>query len=126
MKSLTERTITYTEEFRETFYLAYQSGKGPSQILREMGFDTSALGNERIKSIAKRMRKYAQREDGFIDQRQHSSGRPRTKGLTIEEQLERANHKIALLKQENDFLKKSEFLERRAQWSSQRQSKNSN
>ena len=126
VKKCTEKSITYTEEFKEEFFLEYQNGKGPTQILQEMGFDTVVLGVDRIKSISKRLRKYANREEGFTDTRQHSSGRPRTKDLTPEEQLERLKHQNALLKQENEFLKKSEFLERRAQWNSQRRSKNSN
>ena len=126
VKSVTSKAITYTEEFKELFYKEYQEGRAPTEIMRGMGFDTKVIGRGRIRSIAERMRKYAQRDDGFVDQRQYASGQSQTKDLTIEEQLERANHKIALLKQENEFLKKLEQIERNVQRNIQRQSKNSN
>ena len=126
VKNVTSKAITYTEEFREVFYKEYQEGRAPTEIMRGMGFDTKVIGRGRIKSISERMKKYAQREDGFTDQRQYGSGRQRTKDLTMEEQLERANHKIALLKQENEFLKKLEQIERKVQKNIQRQSKNTN
>ena len=114
VKNVTEKAITYTDEFREKFYNEYISGKLPSQILRKMGFDTKALGKTRIRNISERVRKFAQRAEGFKDTRKDSAGRPRRKDLTIEEQFERLKHQNALLKQENEFLKKVDRIERRA------------
>jgi len=126
VKNVTEKSITYTDEFKEDFYYEYLKGKGPTQIMREMEFDTSVLGEKRIQSITERVKKYSQRPDGFKDTREGSSGRPRTKNLTIEDQLERLKHQNALLKQENEFLKKLEQNERRAQRNMHHPSKNSN
>ncbi len=44
VKHVLEKSITYTEEFKEVFKMEYNSGKLPSQILTEMGFNYKALG----------------------------------------------------------------------------------
>ena len=126
VKAVTSKSITYTKEFKEEFFNEYQGGKGPSQILNEMGFEPKMLGKRRIDSIVYRVKKYAERVDGFEDVRKNNTGRPMTKDLTVEEQLERLKHQNALLKQENEFLKKLEQIERKVQRNIQRQSKNSN
>ena len=126
VKNVSEKSITYTDEFREEFYSEYLKGIGPTQILREMGFDPSILGSDRILSITKRIKKYSQRVGGFKDKRRESSGRPRSKDLSIEEQLERLQHQNALLKQENEFLKKVEQIERRAERNMRLRAKNTN
>lgn len=112
VKHVSEKAITYTEEFKEVFMLEYNSGKLPSQILTEMGFDYKLLGRKRIDSIAQRTKKQSLRPEGFKDTRSTESGRPLERELSPEEQLER-------LKQENEILKaKVEFLSllRRAEW----------
>ena len=37
-KHVSEKAITYTEEFKEKFMFEYNAGKTRSQILTEMGF----------------------------------------------------------------------------------------
>ena len=104
VKHVSEKAITYTEEFKEVFMLEYNSGKLPSQILTEMGFDCSVLGRNRIENISNRTRKQSIRPEGFKDTRSTESGRPLERELSPEEQMER-------LKQENEILKaKVEFL----------------
>ena len=49
VKHVSEKSITYTEEFKEVFIDEYNLGKIPSQILIEMGFDV----NSKIKVIKK-------------------------------------------------------------------------
>ena len=39
-------------------------GKGPSQILLEMGYNPEILGNKRKESIVQRMKQYELRADG--------------------------------------------------------------
>lgn len=68
----------------------------------------------------------SKREQGFSDTRKGASGRPLTKGLTADEQIARLQHQVKYLKQENEFLKKINFLDRQAQWEyKQNQKKNS-
>lgn len=126
VKSASSKAITYTEEFRAYFVTEYEAGKTPSEILKSCGFDVKALGRDRIDTISRRFRKMSKREEGFKDTREGSSGRPRTKDLTADEQIARLQHQIKYLKQENEFLKKINFLDRQAQWKyKQNQKKNS-
>ena len=106
--------IAYTDEFKEYFMEEYQKGKTPTQILRSAGFDPKMLGEDRVKGVRKRYRKMAERLEGLRDTRKSSNGRPRTKDLTPEEQIQRLKHKVKYLEQENAFLKKIEFLDRKA------------
>ena len=115
-----ETTITYSEEFKQEFIQRYQNGKLPSEILIELGFDTSILKPERIRNISRRCREYALRPEGTLDTRKGNSGRPRTKGLTPEEQIEKLKHKNLVLKQENDFLKKMISLSKKIKWEKSR------
>ena len=116
VERVSETTITYTKEFRERFALEYAAGKAPSIILRECGFDPAVLGKDRKDGLVKRTKNYAQRPGGFSDARKESTGRPRTKGLTDEEKIQRLEQQVRYLKQENEFLKKIRFLDRQAEW----------
>ncbi|PKM60714.1 MAG: hypothetical protein CVU99_06735 [Firmicutes bacterium HGW-Firmicutes-4] len=69
IKTVSEKTITYTKEFREIFSEEYFSGKKPSQILIEMRIDPHILGYRRINSIVNRVKKYEQRPEKFEDMR---------------------------------------------------------
>lgn len=125
VKNASNKAITYTEEFKEYFVLEYNSGKTPSEILRNAGFDVSVLGRKRIDNLSLRFRNMSKRQDGFNDLRKEYSGRPTTKDLTPEQQIARLQHQIQYLKQENEFLKKINFLNREAQWKSKRRRKKS-
>lgn len=57
VKNISEKSITYTEEFREQFYIRYQSDPYPSKILLEMGLDPAILGPSRVHNITKRVKK---------------------------------------------------------------------
>ena len=36
---VSKTSITYSEEFKDIFYQEYKKGKGPSEMLFELGFD---------------------------------------------------------------------------------------
>ena len=114
VKRVSEKAITYTDEFKNHFIEEYQKGKPPSQILRDADFEPKILGDDRVKSISRRYRKMAERPEGICDARKGGSGRPRTNNLTPEEQIQRLKHKIKYLEQENAFLKKIEVLDKKA------------
>jgi transposase-like protein len=116
VEKVSETTITYSMEFKERFALEYATGKLPSVILRECGFDHKMLGRERQRSLVKRIKKYSQRPEGFSDKRKESSGRPRVKELSDSEKIQRLEHQVRYLKQENEFLKKIRYLDRQAEW----------
>jgi transposase-like protein len=126
IKSVSEKAITYTVEFKEKFLEEYNSGKFPRDIIRDIGINPDILGKSRIKNLTNRIKKNNDRLDGQIDTRKTNSGRPRTAHLTDEEKIKRLEQKLAYLNQENEFLKKNLLLDRRvAAEHKQRQQTNS-
>ena len=116
VKHVSEKAITYTEEFKEVFMMEYNSGKLPSQILTEMGFNYKVLGQSRIDNIVYKTKKQALRPEGFKDTRSTESGRPRTKDLTQDELIERQKQEIEILKAKVEFLSLLRRAEREAAW----------
>lgn len=118
VQSVTDRAIQYKPEFKIQAIQDYQSGKSPSQIFREAGFDLEMIGSKKAKSSLSRWRKSFEvhGEDGFFEERRGkgSTGRPSTKGITPEEKLKRAEARIRYLEAEVELLKKLEELERQA------------
>ncbi|MBZ9621673.1 hypothetical protein G9F71_002170 [Clostridium sp. FP2] len=129
IKKVSDKSITYTTEFRELFAREYRAGKIPSQILAECEINYQLLGKRRKDGLVAMIKKCELRADGFEDIRKNHSGRPVTKDLTDTERISKLEHQINYLKQENEFLKKIEFLDKQAEWKEkrkQRQKKNSN
>lgn len=114
VKNVSDKAITYEEEFKELFISEYTAGKLPSQIFKDAGFDTEVLGSDRIKSFSSRIKQQFDRAEGFEDQRKYSSGRPRVNGLTPEEKIERLEAKNEILQQEIDFLKRVRLINRKS------------
>jgi len=112
VKRVSRTTITYTQEFRERYMSEYQKGTAPSAILSQAGFDRSVLGKERCDSIGRNFRRMGKRESGLEDMRKN--GRPLKRELSPEEEVERLKQKVKYLEQENEFLKKTSFLDRKA------------
>ena len=125
VKHVSEKSITYTEEFKVVFIYEYNLGKIPSQILIEMGFDLKVLGRARIDGISERIRKQAKRSEGFKDTRTEFSGRPRTKDLTQEELIERQKQEIELLKAKVEYLSLLKKAQREANWKAKSKKKKS-
>ena len=113
VKKVSAKSITYSEEFKELFWIGLQKGMTPGNIFRKYGFDPRMLGSIRTNGFTYRVKKEAAREEGFKDTRSTNSGRPSTKDLTVEEQLERLKQKYRILQQENDFLKRVRFINRK-------------
>ena len=129
VKHVSNKSITYEDSFKEYFYLQYSSGYTPTQIFRMAGFDTSILKEKRIKGFYLRNKALANSDDGFVDRRKGSSGRSKTKELTPEEEIARLKQKNIILKQENDFLKRVRFINKKqilAQSKTIPQNKNTN
>jgi hypothetical protein len=126
VKQVSEKAITYTEDFKEKFLLEYNDNKLPTQILLEMGFDTKVLGRRRIDNITQRVKKQAIRDTGFKDTRADNSGRPSTKELSQEELIKRQKDQIEYLKQQVEFLSDLKRLEREAMWEASKSKKKKN
>jgi len=124
VKSVSEKTVTYTDAFREYFIQEWLQGKGPTQIMRMAGFDPKVLGKDRVHSAAKHWKKAYERPDGLKDLRKGHVGRKATKDLSPEEEIQRLKQKVKYLEQENAFLKKIEFIDKKAERQRQRRKKN--
>jgi hypothetical protein len=98
VKHVTELGITYTEAFKTYFLAEYHAGKQIHQIFEAQGFDIKTIGKKRIKSARDRWCDAENRLEGLRDLRKGSSGRPRTRNMSPEEQ-------ITKLKAENEYLK---------------------
>ena len=125
VKNVSEKAITYTEEFKEVFLFEYNEGKLPSQILDEMGFDYKVLGESRVSNITQAVKKQSVRPEGFKDTRADNPnvGRPSTRDLTTEEIIAKQKAEIELLKAKVEFLSDLKRLEREAMWKSSKSKK---
>ena len=113
VESVTDKYINYSEIFKELFWNDYQNGMAPSAIFKKYGFNPGILGAKRRNGFVYRIKQEAKRLEGFKDTRKGNSGRPVTKNLTPEEEIARLKHKNKILKQENDFLKRVRFINKK-------------
>ncbi len=112
---VSERSITYTDDFKNRFIDAYLVGKLPRQIFVENGFDVDVIGIKPIEQSACRWKKAYEKNGliGLTDSRKTASGRPLKRELTPSEVNERQKARIELLEGQVELLKKLETTERR-------------
>lgn len=113
VKKVSYKAITYEESFKELFLNDYQKGVPPSVIFLNYGFNPKVLGRRRIDTFTRRVRSQNERPEGFEDARKGNSGRPATKESSDKEIIERLKHKNKILQQENDFLKRIRFINKK-------------
>lgn len=113
-KSVSQKGVTYSDEFKLKVVTEYEKGKQPRQIFEECGFDVNILGMKRVSSSSDRWRAayHKEGESGLRDTRSVSSGIPRKKELSSQEKYERLEAQYRLLEAENELLKKIRFAER--------------
>lgn len=112
--NVSEKAITYTNEFKIHFISEYSKGKTSRVIFEEAGFNVNIIGIRRIDCAGNRWRK-AFREQGVLgldDTRRNNSGRPRERELTQKEIIAKKDAEIEYLKAEIELLKKLELHER--------------
>jgi hypothetical protein len=112
---VSDKAITYSEEFKNKFIEENSKGILPRKIFEDNGFEIEIIGLKRIEQSATRWRKkYADMGVlGLKDSRKSNSGRPLLRELTAQEEIERLKAKISLLEIENEFLKKLDEIERK-------------
>jgi transposase-like protein len=111
---VSNKSITYSFEFKKKFIEEYKLGKIPRAIFEEADFDAEILGKKRIQMASRRWRK-AFKENGELglkDSRKINSGRSVERELTDSEKIKRLEAEIKYLKIENEFLKKLDEIER--------------
>lgn len=115
VKNVSEKSITYTDEFKRHFVSESLDNKTAKQIFSESGFNPEIIGNTRIQAFSKKWRR-RYRDGGALalkDTRKEGSGRPRKTDVTPAQEIEKLQAKISLLEAENNLLKKSDWSERR-------------
>ena len=91
VKNVSNKGITYTDEFKQIFIVENQNGKLPRQIFEDHGFDMNIIGMSRIKSSGGRWRS-AFRRNGVAelqDTRKFNTGRPTEKDLSLQQKYEK-------------------------------------
>lgn len=101
---VTERSVKYSEEFKEIFYLRYTNGEGPTEILRSMKMKPEILGRKRVYNLTKRICREAQRLEGFTDTRKLKKTNV-PKEMSTDEHITYLEEKIQLQQHEIEFLK---------------------
>ena len=105
-----ERSITYTKDFKLLAIKLYEQGLTSSEIFRQAGFNLDVVGRHQPKECLSRWLELfrAKGGDGLSDYRGKNGrgGRPKTKGVTDTDRIQRLEAEVAYLKLENDFLAK--------------------
>ena len=121
VKTATERTVTFTPQFKRTAYRELLEGKRIHDILEGHGIDTSVLGEARIRSILMRLRQFGERAEGFTDLRhQRKAKAPEDRNQSAEKRIRQLETELAYTKQVVEFLKKVQATdtEARKAWES--------
>ena len=102
-----EKAITYDKNFKVIAVNKYLNGCSAKEIFKEAGFDIDILGRNtpyyRIRDWL-RVFKLKGKDELLKEARGKNGGRPKTKGLSDTEKIERLELTIKYLKAENDFL----------------------
>lgn len=114
VKAVSEKAITYSDDFKRHFIAENGKGRLPREIFEEAGLDIELIGKQRLKSASRRWRAAYLKDgvEGLQDTRKINSGRPLGRELTLEEKIVRLEAKNQLLSAENELLKKLDLLER--------------
>ncbi len=112
---VSEKAITYSDEFKAHSISESLLGKTSTVIFEEAGFDISYMRSRAKISLDRWKRAYREfGEMGLRDTRKTNSGRPLERELSLEEQLARAKAENEYLKAELEFVKKLDMIERMA------------
>ena len=126
VKSATQNSVRFTEEFKRYFYQKHTSGMTVRSIFLEYGIDPDVLGESRISGFCHTVNVQAKRDTGFSDNRQNNYRRPpKSEDETVESRIKQLEHELAYTRQEVEFLKKLQMadMEARRQWESRHQPK---
>ncbi|MFB9326484.1 HTH domain-containing protein, partial [Paenibacillus aurantiacus] len=104
---VSEKSITYADEFKRLFIDQYMLGRTPREIFEASGFDVEMLGMKRVEQCADRWKK-AYEKDGIVglaDSRKEAVLRPSKRVLSQEEIIARQEAKIILLEAQLAYVK---------------------
>lgn len=113
VKSATQRTVSFTPEFKQFAYNELCRGKTMREVFTQAGFDIKKLGEKRVANFQMLIEKYSEREEGFSDKRTHNCRKEaQTDEAKLRRKLSELEHQVAYLQQENTFLKKIDAAEK--------------
>jgi len=112
---VSEKSITYADEFKRLFIDQYMSGRTPREIFEASGFDVEILGIKRVEQCADRWKKAYEKDGitGLADSRKEAALRPSQRSLSQEEMIAKQEAKIKLLEAQLAYVKKLDKNERR-------------
>lgn len=112
VKKVSNKSITYTYEFKEKAVKENINGKPARYIFEDSGFNVNIIGMSRVDSALTRWKASYNKNglDGLLDTRTTNSGRNLERTLTLEEQLNRTNAENEFLKAQVELLKKIRLL----------------
>lgn len=99
--SATESRISFTMEAKKRILEQYGTGKSMRQTLTEMGYDTTVLGQGRLKSILKNIQKEADSEAGL---HQGYVRQAKRKQLSTEELSSLGTDEVSVIKLKNEVV----------------------
>jgi len=105
----TEKSITYSKDFKAGAIKLYEQGFSVTEIFRQAGLDPDAIGKGQPKECLRRWRSIFKKKglEGLDEARGRNGGRkPEAKFQTDQEKIEYLKTEVAYLKAENDFLAK--------------------
>ena len=117
VKHVSDRSIAFHPDFKLAAVKEYLTGKGPTQIFVENGFDLALIGKAKAKNALARWRKTyeAYGEEGFYTERRGLGNLGKSSSQdSAESKLKKAETRIKYLEAELEFLKKLDELERQA------------
>lgn len=111
---ISDKAITYSDEFKQLFIDQYMMGRTPREIFEANGFDVHVIGMKRVEQCADRWKKAYGHAGiiGLADSRKESSGRPPKRELTQDEFIAKQEARIRLLESQVELLKKLDSKER--------------
>lgn len=116
--NITEKAITYADEFKEKFIELYNKGIMPTEIFRKCEISPEIVGQKRIDTFSRRVKQKIKDGKLLEDDRKGKSGRPKVKQLSKDEEIQQLKHKIKYQEQQIEFLKKISFVEKKVKWKS--------
>lgn len=115
---VSENSITYADEFKEKFIELYNKGKMPYEIFIMCNLYPEIVGQKRIDMFTYNIKKKVKNGKLLQDERKGNSGRPKSKKLSKNEEIQQLKHKIKYQEQQIEFLKKISFVEKKTKWES--------
>ena len=111
---VTDNRIFFTKEFKQVFWIKYNSGTSPRKILKELDYDLSYFNQGQIDNIVQHLRKKSiageQFTEGYSKERRPNIKTPPPDNSP--QTIQQMQNEITYLKQEVEFLKKVSGQER--------------